>query len=198
MRSCREANAGGTLNATQVTSYCECAYEGLREHFADDFDGFKDAEKRLRNDPEDIDPKVFQLLERCVTHMTATAPAVSEPATTTPSVPSTTTLSISKIACDRTLSTLQETAQTMEDLFDQFVAAGGSGDLDRIQALYTEIDRYVAVVPWSTNVFLEECGSHYATGDVSTLRSRMAEVLTTWDEVQRECRIGLADFGFEC
>ena len=66
MRSCREANAGGSLNATQVTSYCECAFEGLAERFAEDFDDFKDAEKRLRNDPNDIDPAVRELLQRCV------------------------------------------------------------------------------------------------------------------------------------
>ena len=66
MRSCGEANAGGSLNATQVTSYCECAFEGLSERFAEDFDDFKDAEKRLRNDPNDIDPAVRELLQRCV------------------------------------------------------------------------------------------------------------------------------------
>ena len=66
MRSCGEANAGGSLNATQVTSYCECAFEGLSERFAEDFDDFKDAEKRLRNDPNDIDPAVRGLLQRCV------------------------------------------------------------------------------------------------------------------------------------
>ena len=66
MRSCREANTGGGPNATPVTSYCECAFEGLSERFADDFDDFKDAEKRLRNDPSDIDPAVRELLLRCV------------------------------------------------------------------------------------------------------------------------------------
>ncbi len=66
MRSCREANAGGSLNATQVTSYCECAFEGLAERFEEDFDDFKDAEKRLRNDPNDIDPAVRGLLQSCV------------------------------------------------------------------------------------------------------------------------------------
>ena len=65
MRSCREADAG-TLNATQVTSYCGCAFDGLSERFAEDFDDFKDAEKRLRNDPNDIDPAVRELLQRCV------------------------------------------------------------------------------------------------------------------------------------
>ena len=66
MRSCREANDEGGLNATQVTSYCECSFEGLSERFAEDFDDFKDAEKRLRNDPNDIDSAVRALLERCV------------------------------------------------------------------------------------------------------------------------------------
>ena len=66
MRSCREANAEGGLNATQVTSYCGCAFEGLAERFAEDFDEFKDAEKRLRDDPNDIDPAVRELLLRCV------------------------------------------------------------------------------------------------------------------------------------
>ena len=66
MRSCREANAEGSLNATQITSYCGCAFDGLSERFAEDFDDFKDAEKRLRNDPNDIDPAVRELLQRCV------------------------------------------------------------------------------------------------------------------------------------
>ena len=64
MRSCREADAG-TLNATQVTSYCGCAFEGLAERFAEDFGDFKDAEKRLRNDPNDIDREVEALFRSC-------------------------------------------------------------------------------------------------------------------------------------
>lgn len=66
MRSCQTANEGGGLNASQATSYCECAYEGLAQRYADDFDDFKDAEKRLRNDPEDIDPGVRELFTRCI------------------------------------------------------------------------------------------------------------------------------------
>ncbi|MXW75865.1 MAG: hypothetical protein F4Y27_07865 [Acidimicrobiaceae bacterium] len=66
MRSCREANVGGGLNVSQVESYCGCAFDGLAQRYAEDFDDFKDAEKRLRNDPNDIDPAVRALLERCV------------------------------------------------------------------------------------------------------------------------------------
>lgn len=66
MRSCGEANAGGGLTVSQAESYCECAFDGLAQRYADDFGDFKDAEKRLRNDPEDIDPAVRELLLRCV------------------------------------------------------------------------------------------------------------------------------------
>ncbi len=65
-RSCREANAGGSLNATQAASYCECAFDGLAGRFAEDFDDFKKAEKRLRDDPNNIDPAVRELFKRCV------------------------------------------------------------------------------------------------------------------------------------
>ncbi|MDE0700849.1 MAG: hypothetical protein OXH61_09035 [Acidimicrobiaceae bacterium] len=65
MRSCREANVGGDLSASEVETYCECAFEGLAERYADDFGDFKDAEKRLRNDPQDIDPAVRTMFERC-------------------------------------------------------------------------------------------------------------------------------------
>lgn len=66
MRSCQEANEGGGLTESEAVSYCECAFDGLAQRYADDFDDFKDAEKRLRNDPQDIDPAVRALLERCV------------------------------------------------------------------------------------------------------------------------------------
>jgi len=65
MRSCQTANEGGGLTATEVVSYCKCAFDGLARRYADDFDDFKDAEKRLRNDPEDIDLAVRALFERC-------------------------------------------------------------------------------------------------------------------------------------
>ncbi len=66
MRSCTTANEGGGLNVSQAVSYCECAFEGLAQRYADDFDEFKDAEKRLRNDPEDIDPGIRELFSRCL------------------------------------------------------------------------------------------------------------------------------------
>ncbi|MCY3851187.1 MAG: hypothetical protein OXF75_10365 [Acidimicrobiaceae bacterium] len=66
MRSCREANAGGDLSASEAESYCGCAFDGLAERYAEDFDDFKDAEKRLRSDPNDIDPAVRELLRRCI------------------------------------------------------------------------------------------------------------------------------------
>ena len=66
MRSCRTANEGGGLNASQAVSYCECAFEGLAERYADDFGGFRDAERRLRNDPQDIDPAVRARFEDCL------------------------------------------------------------------------------------------------------------------------------------
>lgn len=67
MRSCRTANEGGGLDASEAASYCECSFKGLRQHYADDFDGFKDAEKRLRSDPEDIDQSIRTLLVSCRT-----------------------------------------------------------------------------------------------------------------------------------
>ena len=66
MRSCTTANEGGGLNASQAESYCECAFESLAQRYADDFDEFKDAEKRLRNNPEDIDPAVRARFEGCL------------------------------------------------------------------------------------------------------------------------------------
>ena len=65
MRSCGEANEGGGLSESQVTEYCGCAFEGLAERFAEDFGDFKDAEKRLRNDPNDIDREVEALFRSC-------------------------------------------------------------------------------------------------------------------------------------
>ncbi len=65
MRSCQAANEGGGMTASEAVSYCECAFEGLAERYADDFDDFKDAEKRLRDNPEDIDPAVRALFEGC-------------------------------------------------------------------------------------------------------------------------------------
>ena len=66
MRSCTTANEGGGLNASQASSYCECAYEKLEQRYEDDFDGFRDAERRLRNDPQDIDPSIRALFEGCL------------------------------------------------------------------------------------------------------------------------------------
>ena len=66
MRSCREANVGGGLDASQVTSYCGCAFDGLAQLYAEDFDDFKDAEKRLRDDPEEIDREVEALFRSCI------------------------------------------------------------------------------------------------------------------------------------
>ena len=66
MRSCTTANEGGGLTASQAVSYCECAFEGLAQRYADDFGGFRDAERRLRNDPQDLDPAVDALFEGCL------------------------------------------------------------------------------------------------------------------------------------
>lgn len=66
LRSCSEANAGGDLTEAQITEYCECAFGGLSDHFADSLSSFTDAERRLRSDPQDIDPEVRALLLGCV------------------------------------------------------------------------------------------------------------------------------------
>lgn len=66
MRSCRTANEGGDLNVSQAESYCDCAFEGLAQRYADDFDEFKDSEKKLRSDPEDINPAIRELFTRCL------------------------------------------------------------------------------------------------------------------------------------
>ncbi|MCQ3806287.1 MAG: hypothetical protein OXB92_15500 [Acidimicrobiaceae bacterium] len=65
MRSCQTANQGGDLTVAEAATYCECAYDGLAQHYADDFSGFKDAEQRLRNDPQDIDSAVLALFRGC-------------------------------------------------------------------------------------------------------------------------------------
>ena len=65
MRSCGAANEGGGLSESQVTEYCGCAFDGLAQLYAEDFDDFKDSEKRLRDDPEDIDQEVCDLFESC-------------------------------------------------------------------------------------------------------------------------------------
>ncbi len=66
MRSCQTANEEGGLTVSEAASYCECAFDGLAQRYADDFDDFKDAEKRLRNDPQDIDPAIRALFESCL------------------------------------------------------------------------------------------------------------------------------------
>ncbi len=66
MRSCQTANEEGGLTVSEAASYCACAYDALAQRYADDFGDFKDAEKRLRNDPEDIDPAIRTLFERCL------------------------------------------------------------------------------------------------------------------------------------
>ncbi len=65
MRSCTQANVGGGLTDLQVSSYCGCAFEALANYYAEDFNAFRDAEKRLRNTPTDIDPALSQQFESC-------------------------------------------------------------------------------------------------------------------------------------
>ena len=50
--ACEEANTG---DDGDVPSYCECSYTEVREFYADDFQGFKDAESELRSSPEAVD-----------------------------------------------------------------------------------------------------------------------------------------------
>ena len=70
MRSCVEANVEGSdFTDQQATDYCECAYAEMTEYFADDFGGFKDLERDLRNDPEDIPTEVERLFEQCAANI---------------------------------------------------------------------------------------------------------------------------------
>ena len=66
IRSCRTANDGGGLTLEQAASYCVCAFAELKQRYADDFGGFRDAESRLRSNPEDIDPAVRERFTRCL------------------------------------------------------------------------------------------------------------------------------------
>ena len=65
MRSCQTANEGGDLTVAEAATYCGCAYGELAQHYADDFSRFVDAERRLRSDPQDIDPAVLALFTGC-------------------------------------------------------------------------------------------------------------------------------------
>lgn len=70
MNSCEQSNtsAGG-----DVEGYCECSFLELREYYADDFEGFKEADSELRNDPDAIDNPaiipvaVTEALDLCAT-----------------------------------------------------------------------------------------------------------------------------------
>ncbi|NIU64011.1 MAG: hypothetical protein GWN73_00570, partial [Actinobacteria bacterium] len=67
LRSCNEANVeGGDLTEEQIPDYCECSYAEMVEFFSDDFQGFKDLESDLRNDPEAVPIEVKALFEQCI------------------------------------------------------------------------------------------------------------------------------------
>ena len=69
-RACTEANLeGGNLTDDQVSDYCGCAYEEMLEHFSDDFEGFKDLEKELRNDPTAVPIEIERLFEQCAANV---------------------------------------------------------------------------------------------------------------------------------
>lgn len=53
LAACEEANERASGEG-DVPSYCDCSYLEVREFYADDFQGFKDAESELRSNPETI------------------------------------------------------------------------------------------------------------------------------------------------
>ena len=67
MRSCQEANVGGDLDLEQAAQYCTCAFQHLVDRYENDFDGFKEAESRLRSDPNDIDASLSGAFLSCAT-----------------------------------------------------------------------------------------------------------------------------------
>ena len=66
MRSCREADAGTLKRKRRSRPIVDVLLTDSPSVSQRTSTTFKDAEKRLRNDPNDIDPAVRELLQRCV------------------------------------------------------------------------------------------------------------------------------------
>lgn len=87
---------------------------------------------------------------------------------------------------------------TMQGYFARISTAAATYDLAALQTAYTQLDGYMATMPLVVDVFLDECGRSYPSGQVSALRSGMTEVESLWRDVRSVCRSDLAPLGFDC
>jgi hypothetical protein len=64
LRACTEAGEGNT-DAIELAAYCGCSYDGLREEYDDDFEGFLAVNRDLGNEPSAIPPNVRAIFDEC-------------------------------------------------------------------------------------------------------------------------------------
>lgn len=142
-----------------------------------------------------------------------TAPSTERPSTTKPKpattqkrttittrkpATTTTTSSVSKAECDRWLNSLLGNSRTLEEYFERIAVAANNYDLVSLQTVYTQIDGMMPGVTFVADVFLDECEHRYPSDEMTTVRSTMSTVKSSWADIQRVCRNDLAAFGFEC
>lgn len=64
IRACTEGDDGNS-DAASLADYCGCAYDGLREDYADDFEGFLAVNSDLGSEPGAIPPNVRDVFDGC-------------------------------------------------------------------------------------------------------------------------------------
>jgi hypothetical protein len=64
LRACTQAGEGST-DPADLADYCGCSYDGLREEYDDDFDGFVAVNRDLGNEPTAIPPNVRAIYDEC-------------------------------------------------------------------------------------------------------------------------------------
>ncbi len=67
IRACEAADDGATADAAALASYCQCAYDGLRAEYDDDYEGFVDINSDLSSKPTAVPPNVSSIIRGCAT-----------------------------------------------------------------------------------------------------------------------------------
>lgn len=71
IRACTEGDDGNS-DADDLAAYCGCSYDGLRQEYADDFEGFLSVNSDLGSDPTAIPSNVREIFDGCAsTHLTS-------------------------------------------------------------------------------------------------------------------------------
>ncbi len=64
IRACTEGDDGNS-DADALADYCQCSYDGLRQEYDDDFEGFLNVNRDLGNEPASIPPNVRAIFDGC-------------------------------------------------------------------------------------------------------------------------------------